>query len=179
MPVARLSVHLPAGEVGGFVGLLVDYFRAPDAAAAAAVDDPEWAGPLFPRGFAEPFDRVEAKGIDPSVALGKLVGLVQGVPWSLDLVEETLVRPTAEEAEADPPESAVIQLGDGVRDVLASVTAERVPDLAARWATIEEFSGSSSGQGDADYLAEVLSGLAALSRRAQAAGEHLYCWWSV
>jgi hypothetical protein len=163
------------------VGLLTDYFRARDAAAAAVVDGPEWAGPLFPRGSAEPFDGVEAKRIEPWVVLPRLVGFVLGVPYSSDLVETIWIRPTEAELEAtgDSPESAVVQLGDGVRDVLAGVTAEQVPELAARWATIEEFSWTSSGQGDADYLAEVLSGLAVLSRRAQAAGEHVYCWWSV
>jgi hypothetical protein len=161
------------------VGLLADYFRAQDAAAAAVVDGPGWAGPLFPQGDAEPFDGVEAKWIEPYVVLPRLVGFVLGVPYSSDLVETTWVSPTADEADVDPPESAVIQLGDGARDAVASVTAEGVPDLAARWATIEEFSWSSGGQGDPEYLAEVLSGLAALSQRAQAAGEHVYCWWSV
>lgn len=163
------------------MGLLVDYFRARDVDAAAVVDGPEWAGPLYPRGDAEPFDGVPATSIEPYVVLPQLVGFVLGVPYTRDLVETTWVRPTALELETadDSPESAVVQLGDGVRDVLASVTAERVPELAARWARIEEFKWSSSGQGDADYLAEVLSGLIALSRRAQAAAEHLYCWWSV
>jgi hypothetical protein len=119
----------------GFVGLLADYFRAQDAAAAAVVDGPGWAGPLFPQGDADPFDGVEAEGIEPYVVLPRLVGFVLGVPYSPDLVETTWVRPSADEAEVDPPESAVIQLGDGVRDVLASVTAEQIPDLVARWAT--------------------------------------------
>jgi len=96
-------------------------------------------------------------------------------------VETTWVRPTALELETadDSPENGVVQLGDGVRDALASVTEERVPELVARWTEIEEFKWFSGGRGDADYLAEVLSGLIVLSRRAQAAGEHLYCWWSV
>jgi hypothetical protein len=127
----------------------------------------------------EPFDGVDAKWIDPSVTLAKLVGFVQGVPWSIGLVKETFVRPTLAEAMVDPPEQAVVQLDDSVRDVLAGVTEEQLPDLVARWAGIEEFRWTTAGRGDEEYLTEVLTGLAALCRRAQEAGEHLFCWWSV
>ena len=72
-----------------------------------------------------------------------------------------------------------MQFNDDVRDVLAGVPPERIPELAARWARIDEFSWSSDGQGDVDYLTAVVSGLVGLPQRAQAAGEHLYCWWCV
>lgn len=55
----------------------------------------------------------------------------------------------------DGSEWMVPLLGDAARDALAGVTAEQLPDLAA-----------------------VLTGLANLSRRARAAGQHLLCRWS-
>ena len=57
----------------GLVGVLFDYFRAVDADSAAIVDADGWAGPLAPPDGAEPFDGVDAKGIDPIVMLGQLV----------------------------------------------------------------------------------------------------------
>lgn len=160
------------------VGLLTDYFRAPDATTAAVVGGPDWSGPLFPPDGTEPFDGVEAKWIDPYVVFGKLVALIRDVPFDLDLVEPIWVWPPEEEMDY-APESAVVQFGDDVRDLLASVSPERIPELAAQWARIEEFSWTSDGQGDVDYLGAVVTGLVALSQRAQAAGEHLYCWWCV
>ena len=77
----------------------------------------------------------------------------------------------------DPDEDAdagLLQIGDEARDGLAGVTADQGPDLVARWVVIEEF----RGRRDADYLAAVLTGLADLSRRARAAGQHLLCRWS-
>jgi hypothetical protein len=153
------------------MGVLYDYFRASDAVA----NDPDWFGPLVPYALAEQFDAVDAKGIEPTVILGRLVGILQGVPWSLDLVGTTPVAPQAADEEDDDSESGVLRLADGARDTLASVTAEQAPAIAARWAEIGEF----FGRADTVYLAETLTDLAALSRRAKAAGEHLFCWWSL
>lgn len=153
--------------------MFYDYFRASDAVLAAVVDGSEWMGPLLPPEIGEPVDAVDAKWIEPQVTLGRLVGFVQGVPWRVDLMEVTSIAPDA----IDPDEDAddgLLQIADAARDALASVTAEQLPDLVARWAVIEEF----RGHGDADYLAEVLTGLASLSRRARAAGHHLCCRWS-
>jgi hypothetical protein len=123
----------------------------------------------------EPYDGVATKHIDPVVTLGKLVGFVQGVPYSLGPVERTDVRPQASQPEDEPEEHGAIQLGDQARDILAGVTAEQVPELVARWIEIEEF----GGYVEADYLAEVLASLAALSRRAKTDSDHLFCWWSL
>jgi len=145
-----------------------DYFRASDAVIAAAVDGSERMGPLLPPEVGEPVDAVDAKWIEPQVTLGRLVGFVQGVPWRVDLMEVTSIDP---DEDAD---DGLLRIGDGARDALARVTADQVPELVAHWAAIEEF----RGQGDADYLAEVLTGLTDLSRRARAAGQQLLCRWS-
>jgi hypothetical protein len=160
--------------------MLTDYFRARDGATAAVVDGPDWSGPLFPPEGTEPFDGVEAKWIDPYVVFPQLVAFVLDVPFDLDLVEPIWVWSPEEEMGANgSPGSVVVQFGDDVRDALAGVSSERIPELADRWARIEEFSWSSDGHGDVDYLSAVVRGLVGLSQRAQAAGEHLYCWWCV
>jgi hypothetical protein len=156
------------------VGVLFDYFRAADADAATVADGPDWAGPLYPRDAVEPFDGVDAKGIDPVVVLGQLVGFVQGVTSIADLVNTTGAALQADEQD-DHANHGVLEILDETRDVLASVTEEQVPQLAARWAEIEEF----GGYADADALAGTVTELVALSRRAKAAGEHVYCWWSL
>ena len=93
-------------------------------------------------------------------------------------MKTTTVRPESPE-EDDPAESGVEQLDDDVRDTLACMSAEQVPELAAPWAAIEEFHWSTDGQADGDFLVKVLTGLADLSRHAQGADDHLYCWWSL
>jgi len=148
--------------------MFYDYFRASDAEISALIDGSEWMGPLLPPEVGEPVDAVDAKWIEPQVTLGRLVGFVQGVPWRVDLMEVTSIDPD-EDADA-----GLLQIGDAARDALAGVTADQGPDLVARWVVIEEF----RGHGDADYLAAVLTGLADLSRRARAAGQHLLCRWS-
>jgi hypothetical protein len=150
--------------------MFYDYFRASDAVISALIDGSEWMGPLLPPEVGEPVDAVDAKWIEPQVTLGRLVGFVQGVPWRVDLMEVTSIDPD-EDADAD---AGLLQIGDAARDALAGVTADQGPDLVARWVVIEEF----RGHGDADYLAAVLTGLADLSQRARAAGQHLLCRWS-
>ncbi|GIF72511.1 hypothetical protein [Asanoa siamensis] len=59
-----------------------------------------------------------------------------------------------------------------MRDALAGLSDEQLPELAVRWAAIEEFGGFVP----ADVLVGTMGELAGLARRARAAGEHLYCW---
>jgi hypothetical protein len=166
------------------VGVLFDYFRAPDAKTAArAMQLP--AGPLLP----EPaFDGVEAKGIDPAVALGKLVALIRGVPWDVDLVRLVLVWPppetqpaSEEEYDALPEDSPwkggpmLEELNRDVCDTLATVDDARLAALAAQWAQIEEFHNTMS----ADDALSLIKDLVGLARRARDAGDRLYCWSSL
>ncbi|WP_143078944.1 hypothetical protein [Nonomuraea pusilla] len=167
------------------MGALYDYYRAGGRAAALVEPDVGRAGGGHGPGL-PPFDAVEAKGIDPIVVLGQFVALVQGVPWTVDLVPMAMLHPppegaprTAEEWDALPEDSpyldggAIVELGASVRDVLAGVDDGRLPDLAARWALIEEFAAWHLDPGD---LLPVARALVALARRARQADQLLYCW---
>ncbi len=76
------------------MGVLIDYFRAPDAASVVRVlKQTDGASPLG----TEPsvFDGVEAKGVDPTVVLAMLIAAIRQVAWQVDLVEETTVWPAS------------------------------------------------------------------------------------
>jgi hypothetical protein len=166
------------------VGVLTDYFRAPDAKSAArAMELP--AGPLLP----EPaFDGVEAKRIDPCVVLGQLVALIRGVPWDVHLVRTVMVwplpetKPATKEAYNALPEASpwkqgpwLEELEREVRDALATVDDARLPALADQWARIEEFHRTMS----AEVALSLINDLVGLARRARDAGDRLYCWISL
>jgi len=55
------------------VGVLYDYFRAADGATVAKLMEATDGGPLVQHGPEPVADAVDAKGIDPTVVLGKLV----------------------------------------------------------------------------------------------------------
>ncbi|MFD0279372.1 hypothetical protein ACFVHB_36515 [Kitasatospora sp. NPDC127111] len=161
------------------MGVLTDYFRAPDAAAVVrALERADGGSPLTARPPA--FDGVEAKRIDPSVVLAQLIAAVRDVPWQVDLVRETYVWPTSPapgpdglEDEDDPWVTGpwVSQLPPEVRDTLAAVHDSRLPAIAERWAQAEELHGAL-----ADDLRPVAHDLVLLAGRARDAGEQLYCW---
>ncbi|MBV2152376.1 hypothetical protein [Kitasatospora sp. SUK 42] len=179
------------------MGVLTDYFRAPDA--ATVVRALELTGGGRPEFFGEgpggnsggnsgggsggAFDGVEAKRLDPGVVLAELVAAIRDEPWQVDLVVETPVWPTTPEpgpgrtdgpADEDDPWTTgpwVTELDDATRDTLAQVPDERVPEAVARWAQAEE-----CGAADPSDLLPVAEELIALARRARAAGERLYCW---
>jgi hypothetical protein len=154
------------------MGNLNDYFRAPDDDAAAKSWD-RLGGPLV-AGDGAPFDGVDAKGIDASVALGRLVGFALGQDWRVGLVSEKLVAP-AEDSEAIETGPWVTSISNAARDALASIDQATIAELAGRWAAIEEFRGLA----DARQLSTIILELSALARRAADAGECLYCWSSL
>jgi hypothetical protein len=164
------------------MGVEFDYFRAPDAQTAKQAID-RLGGPLLP----EPaFDGVEAKWIEPRVILGKLVALIRGVPYELDMVRTIGVWPppesapkTEEEYEALPDDSPwkddgplLEELDLQTRDTLASVNDGQVPALAAQWVQIEEFRNAA----DPEYMRSLIQELVGLARRARDGGDKLYCW---
>jgi hypothetical protein len=67
----------------------------------------------------------------------------------------------------------VTVLDDQARDVLADIRADRVPELAERWASIEEFRGDVPGP---EFLREVVADFSALALRARERSESLFCW---
>jgi hypothetical protein len=150
------------------VGVLFDYFRASnDAAVRRHMDENDAFSPV-----PATFDGIELKTIDPGVILGKLVALVADVEWTPGLVDEHLVWPEGGEHDMDHEGPWVTVLGNRARDILASIPADRVSELAEQWGTAEEF----GGYADPEFLREVIPGFVALAVQARTQGESLYCW---
>jgi hypothetical protein len=133
------------------------YFRAPDDATAAALIG---GGPTG--------DCCEVNDVDPAVALGTLEALLTAVE-SDDPGDDD--RRGGLIASADDYERMMLSVADGLRDALATTDDARIDDVAGAWVQTEELVGAASGE-----MANVIRELAALSRRAKASGEHLYCW---
>jgi hypothetical protein len=146
------------------MGVLFDYFRAPDASTATAVLE-RVGGPTTPDPDAPVLDAVAGKGFEPEVMLRTLQSLLTGVPYD-ELPEAELV---AMEGEDGP---WILQLSEELRDALADAPARRLPAVAEQWVRTEEFWEHPPGTEVVPFLGEVT----ALARRAQQAGECLYCW---
>jgi hypothetical protein len=150
------------------MGVMYDYFRAVDEPAAAmAADRP--GGPLATDGTGcAAFDGVAARGIDPVVSIGQLVAYLHGVSWTPELVNaEEIARSVVTEAWVE-------RLDRPVRDVLAAVADDALPEIVVKWSQLEEFVAAVDA--DEAQLLAVATDLVGLARRARAAGELLYCW---
>lgn len=148
------------------MGILFDYFRAPDASTAAAVLE-RAGGPTTPDPDAPVLDAVVGKGFEPAVMMRKLQALLTGVPYD-DLPEGELeLLATAGE---DGP--WIAQLPQELRDALADAQPSRLPVVAEQWVRTEEFWEQPPAAEVLPFLGEVT----ALARRARQAGERLYCW---
>jgi hypothetical protein len=167
------------------VGVLIDYFRAPDGETALRLLDQGDGVPHGPATVGAGVDALDAKGIDPHVVLGQLVALILGVPWSVDLIDTVGVWPpeetkprSAEEMDRLPEESRwhtgpwLEELGDRIRDAFAGVDDHALPAIADAWARIEEFGGHM----DAALALDISESFVALARRARQADDRLYCW---
>jgi hypothetical protein len=146
------------------VGVLFDYFRAPDASTAAAVLE-RVGGPTTPDPDAPALDAMAGKGFEPEVMLQTLQSLLTGVPYE-ELPEGELL---AMEGEDGP---WIVQLSMERRDALADAQPSRLPAVAEQWVRTEEF----GGQATATEVLPFLGDVTALARRARQAGERLYCW---
>ncbi|RCV47741.1 hypothetical protein [Marinitenerispora sediminis] len=162
------------------MGVSHDYFRAVDAPAAVRVMDQ----PGGPAGRGSPWDALDGRGVDPHVVLARLVAIARGAEGRSRLLDATPVWPAGacpehwEDLPADSPWVTgpwIEELDPAVRDALADVDNARLPDLAARWARIEEFQPP-YGAVDEAALQAFLERLVQLARRARDAGERLYCW---
>ena len=167
------------------MGVLFDYFRAPDRDAAFRLLDQGDGVPSGPATMGASVDALDAKGTDPVVILGKLVALILVVPWSVDLVETVDVWPpeetkprSLEEMHRLPEDSPwntgpwLGELSDRVRDAFAEVDDYALPSVADEWARIDEFSGHM----DATLALDITEEFVALARRARQANDRLYCW---
>jgi hypothetical protein len=158
------------------MGVLTDYFRAPSVAAVQEQMAQRDGGPLVSEDSqSSAFDGVELKGVDPAVTLGRLAAFAMDTAYSSDLFEDRLIWPEGGEQDTEHLGPWVVALDDRTRDTLAGVPAQRVPDLAERWAAIEEFRGVIT----VDGLRSAVEQLTALAGRARDSGESLYCWISL
>jgi hypothetical protein len=148
------------------VGVLFDYFRAPDASTAAAML--ERSGGPMGGPDAPVLDAVDGKGIDPEVMMRKLQSLLTDVPYD-QLPSGELLAVGGE----DGP--WIYQLSEELRDGLADAQGSRLPAVAERWVRTEEFWDQATATEVLPFLGEVT----AMARRAQQAGERLYCWMSL
>jgi len=146
------------------VGVFCDYFAAGDAESVAGLmAQTEGDSPLTVHDGQ--IDGVDAEGIDPAVALGKLIALIIGAEWEPGLVPARQVW----QADLDCHEGPwVLDAGDVALQALAGLDDARIPALVR-----------SLPNTDPQWLAKTLEGLAALARRATAGGRRLYCWISM
>jgi hypothetical protein len=143
------------------VGVLFDYFAAPDDAVAATVIDVT-GGPAEAT-----FPTVALKGVDPFVQLGTLESLLTGVDY-----DTVAGRDGAPVAMADDGERLVVPVSDGLLAALSAADDARLREVAEPWSRTEEF----GGRADPSDLATTLIGLAELARAATTRGDRLYCW---
>jgi hypothetical protein len=149
------------------VGVLYDYFRAPDASTAAAVLE-RVGGPMGGPD-APVLDAVDGQGIDPEVMMRTLQSLLTEVPYDELPWGEML----AMSDDANGP--WIMQLSEELRDALADAQASRLPAVAEQWVRTEEFWDQATAAEVLPFLGEVT----AMARRARQAGERLYCWSSL
>ncbi|MEU7613999.1 hypothetical protein [Micromonospora sp. NPDC049204] len=165
--------HLLSYPCGGVhaMGVLYDYFRAEDDAAAVRLVEDFEGGPLAVGHGGAAVDAVDLKGIEPTVILGQLVGFVRQVDWNASLIGTDLV--WSEDEQEGP---WLMSLDRATRDTLASIATPQMPELSARWGRTEEL--ARSGPLPDDEMLPVIDKVAALVQRARDAGEGLYCWCS-
>ncbi len=157
------------------MGVVYDYYRAPDR--AAAIEMAFHADGLF--AAAEKLPNAEAidfKGVDPAVGLAKLVGLLTA-PSFIDLIlggipidhvpDPILITP-------EDREFHVVELSAFTRDTLANASDASLTEAAPFWANIDEFIRYTWN--DADEVRPVMDELVAFARRARNSGQLLYCY---
>jgi hypothetical protein len=153
------------------MGTLCDYFRAASDAAAVNLMDELGGGPVA-AGDGAAIDAIDLKGIEPAVTLGRLVALVRGVSWDVNVVNTELLWSGAEEG------PWLMSIDDAVRDTLASIASSaQLMELSAQWGRTEELAWN--GPLPDDEMLPVIDQIAGLARRARDAGDHMYCWCSL
>ncbi|OLZ59885.1 hypothetical protein [Amycolatopsis keratiniphila] len=143
------------------MGVLFDYFAAPDNDAAAATID------LVGGPTEAALPTVQLKGVDPFVQLGTAESLLTGVDY-----DTVIARDLAPVAMADEGARLVVPLTEELSTALSDADAERLREVAEPWSRTEEF----GGQADRADLAALLADLAELARGAESRGDRLYCW---
>ena len=161
-------------RTGDYVGVLCDYFRAPDRATALAFH--RHPDGLFEAAVSAGTEALDFKGLDPVVMLGKLVGLLSGVSYEQMLLAGSI--PTAHIPNPvlvtrEHDEDVLVELSVLVRDTLAEATEAALTEAAPIWANIEEVADDTWN--DADEVRPVMDELVGLARRARDADQMIYC----
>jgi hypothetical protein len=167
------------------VGVLFDYFRAPDRETALRLLNDGSGVPDGPTTGKRDLDVLDAKGLDPAVTVGQLLALILNVPWRVGLVETVSVwppeetKPTSYEQWSRLPEDSpwdsgitLEELGVSFRDALADVDDHALPWIAEQWTGIQEFDGHVDGL----WALHIVEEFVALARRAKDVNDRLYCW---
>jgi hypothetical protein len=164
---ARISQQVARAEpMGALMGVLCDYYRAPDrSTAATTLETPPVR--VVKRPDEPVFDAVDGKGIDPIVMLTTFQSLLTGVPY--DELPQADFGDVAVGGEDGP---WITELPAQLRDALADSDDGRLREAAQRWVLTEEFGLPTSADDVLPFLGELI----ALARRARDSGELLYCW---
>jgi len=152
------------------MGILTDYFAAPDDASASAAAH-RAPGTLDPLTNRPSFATVELRGIDPFVVLGTLASLLAHRPYAevtRSARHGSLVATGGDEG------PWVVSVTDELVAALAGSAPSTLDEVAVRWSATEELEGS-----DPADLADALRRLAALCVAVDDAGHRLYCWTSL
>ncbi|MEO5874139.1 MAG: hypothetical protein ABIS86_01030 [Streptosporangiaceae bacterium] len=155
------------------MGVLFDYFRAPDEAVALSLH-------RHPAGLVEAVastggTTLDLKGVDPVIMLGKLVGLLSGATYEemlfTGIPTDHIPKPELITAEQD--EDILVELSVVVRDTLAAASDQDLTEAAPIWAGTEEF-GSATWKRP-DDVRPMMDELVELARLAMENGQMLYC----
>ncbi len=119
---------------------------------------------------ARSFDTVQTTGLEPTVTMATLEGLMTGAD-SMEITDSTDLTPAME---ADPQQGPwVFRLRPQLQAALAGHDGA-LDDLAGRWAQTEELEGAQPHE-----LELFLRDLVALARRANERNAELFCWVSL
>jgi hypothetical protein len=156
------------------MGVLCDYFRAPDRSTALVLH--RHPDGLFTAAISARTDAVDLKGIEPFVMLRMLVGLLSGSSYEEmfmagSIPTDHIPDPVLVTDEDD--EDILVELSVVVRDTLAAATEAALAEAAPLWANTEELARDTWN--DAEEVRPVIDELVLLARRAKAADEMLYC----
>ena len=139
------------------MGLLIDYFSAPDDNTAA-------------QALTSPDDRalvIEGRGVEPTVSLAVLEGLLGGREFE-DILDDEESYATV--AISDTAEAFVIRVGNALEELLAGSDPARLDAAAPHWATSEEMEGARPAD-----LRDFVLELRELIVNSRSAGQRVYC----
>ena len=158
------------------MGLLCDYFIAPDDQAAA--ETVNWIGgpsrPPEERHLFRRLQRVDGyqtlhlDGVEPTIMMAKLEHLLIGRPF-----DEIRMDPTWKMlASVGNGERFVVPITLSLQEALTSIEDGRLEDVAPRWAARDDYWPGA----DPATAADVLKRVSDLVKAGHASGGHVYCW---